>query len=204
MQSKIVLSNRHRWPAAIQILLLLLVAPLVASANFSAILQGQSRNNTNWTAGNLMGWRELDYIPVRVLIAGGPATSQTVRVDFEHMHSTKPGIQNLTGFTVSTNVIITSGPTLSAPSGSDTWSYTFTFNLTNNSQGFVEFRARLLAGAHVNTGSGLSLNGTPSLGTLQIFKPAAGPGRPDLALMKTGPTNAAPGDIVTYNLSYTN
>src|SRR2546422_417785 len=110
MQSKIVLSNRHRWPAAIQILLLLLVAPLVASASLSVDLQGQSRNNTNWSSGNLMGWRELDYIPVRVFLTGGSGASQAIRVDFEHMNGSRPGIQNLTGFIVSTNVIITSGP----------------------------------------------------------------------------------------------
>src|SRR5207302_1661238 len=122
MQSKIVSSvSRHRWLAAIRISLLLLVAPLVASANFSAVLQGQSTND-----------------------------------------------------------------------------------LTTSAPGFVEFRARLLAGAHVNVGSALGLSGTPSLGTLQIFKPAAGPGSPDLALKKTAPAIAAPGDIITYTLSYTN
>jgi len=205
MQFKIVLSNRPRWLAAIQILLLLLVAPLVASATgFSVDLQGQSRNDTNWVSGGLMGWRELDYIPVRVFLTGGPAANQAIRVDFEHMNGSKPGIQNLMGFFASTNVIITSGPTLSAPVNSGTWSYSFTVSLTNNTPGFVEFRARLLAGAHVNTGSGLSMGGSPSLGQLQIFKPAAGAGSPDLALQKTGPTNAAPGDIITYNLSYTN
>ena len=146
MQFETILSNRHRVPATIQILLLLLVAPLVASANVSVVLQGQSRSDTNWTSGNLMGWRELDYIPVRVLITGGPTANQAIRVDFEHMNGSKPGLQNLTGFFASTNVTITSGPTLSAPVNSGTWSYSFTVSLTNNTQGFVEFRARLLAG----------------------------------------------------------
>ena len=151
-----------------------------------------------------MGWRELDYIPVRVFLKGGPASNQPVRVDFEHGTATKPGIQNLTGFTVSSNVVFTSAPVLSAPLTTTTWSYSLAVTLTDNAPAFVEFRARLLAGSHVNVGSSLRLDGTPSLGTLQIFKPSTEPGHPDLAVGKTGQSIARPDEIITYTLSYTN
>ena len=126
----------------------------LASANFSALLQGQSTNDSTWTSGNLHGWQELDYIPARVLLQGGPASGQVIQVDFAHFNGSTPGIQNLSGFFASTNVVITSGPTLIAPLNSGTWSYTFTVDLTNSAPGFVEFRARLLAGAHLNTSGG--------------------------------------------------
>jgi len=43
------------------------------SANaISYELQGQSRNSTDWIPGNLQNWRELDYVPCRVYITGGP------------------------------------------------------------------------------------------------------------------------------------
>src|SRR6266481_5662564 len=47
--------------------------------------------------------------------------------------------------------------------------------------------------------------GKPSaMGNLQVHKPAAGPGSPDLMVLKNGPATAKPGDIITYTLSYTN
>src|SRR5262249_39776815 len=49
------------------------------------------------------------------------------------------------------------------------------------------------------------LSGSPqSMGNLQIHKPDAGPGAPDLALRKTGPATAPQGGIITYTLAYTN
>ena len=39
---------------------------------------------------------------------------------------------------------------------------------------------------------------------MQIHKPDAGPGLPNLAIVKTGPSNAAPGSIITYTITYTN
>src|ERR1043166_1689778 len=204
MQCDMLSSSPPRTAARIVLLCLLLLVPMGAFANFSAVLQGQSRGDTNWIAGNLRNWRELDYIPARVFFTGGPASNQVIRVDFEHLNKNIPGIQDLTLFTTSSNVVITSGPTLSAPLTSGTWTYSFTVTLSGTASGFVEFRARLLAGSHLNTGSSLGLSGTPALGSLQIFKPAAGPGLPDLAVVKTGPALAAPGDILTYTLNFTN
>src|SRR5439155_17163281 len=69
----------------------------------------------------------------------------------------------------------------------------------------IQFFARMAAGAHLNTGSSLQLNGAPqSMGNLQIHKPDAGPGAPDLAIKKTGPVSVPLGGTMTYTLSYTN
>ena len=177
---------------------------MVASAAFDALLQGQSASSTTWISGNIMGWKELDYIPCRVFVMGGPVSSRTIVVEFDHHRNRIPGIQNLTAFTPSANVIITSPPVLDAPPNSGTWSYTFTIHLTDRTPGFVEFRSRLAAGSHLNVGSSLALRGSPSLGSLQIHKPGPEPGRPDLAVIKTGPATAAPDEVITYTLFYTN
>jgi uncharacterized repeat protein (TIGR01451 family) len=166
-------------------------------------LQGQSKGDTNtWTTGNLKNWVELDYIPARVFLSN-PVTNQTITVYFPHFNGTTPGFQNLYSFTPSPNALITSGPTLATdPSG--VWSYTFTVTVTNGS-GYVQFKARLAAGAHFNTGSSLQLDGNPqSMGQLQIFKPGPGPTIPDLAIVKTGPATVKQGDTITYTLTYTN
>src|SRR5439155_1728933 len=93
--------------------------------------------------------------------------------------------------------------------GVDTWSYSFVVNfLGATNEGYVEFRSRLSAGAHNFTGSSLglkgSLNGSPSLGVLQIAKPGPKPGDPDLAVIKSGPALANPGSMICYTLTYTN
>ena len=143
------------------------------------ILEGQSKGDTNWITSNLRNWQELDYIPCRVRISGGAVTNQTITITFPHLTGTTPGFENLISFTTSPNVTITSGPTLSAPAGAD-WSYTFTVNYTDAGDGYVQFLARLAAGAHLNVGSSLMIGGSPqSMGQLQVHKPAAGPGRRD-------------------------
>jgi uncharacterized repeat protein (TIGR01451 family) len=200
-------------------------------ANFQASLQGQQCvlsggactgvGDGVWTSQQLAcsptpctGWRELDPIPTRVLLTGGPATAKTISVTFDHTkksgNSIFKGFQDLslggvlgTDFTVSPNVTITSGPTLTAPAGQDVWSYTFTIDLTNSNDGWVQFVTTMSAGAHYFGGSSLALGGSPSLGQLQIHVPAAKPGNPDLTLTKTGLTAVAPGQTFTYNLAYT-
>src|SRR5579862_873151 len=191
-------------------LALVTIASLAAStaqAAFVAQLQGQSFGNTNWITGNLNGWAELDFIPMQVYMTGGPASNQTITVQFDHTKTAgtlRQGIQNLYNFTSSPNVVITSGPTANTPSGQDVWSYTFIVNLTDNTPGFVDFSGRLAAGAHLFGGSSLMIKGTPSLGQLKIHGPAANAGNPDLSIVKTGPTNANPGQIITYSISYQN
>ena len=198
------------------------VGPYVIAA-INGLLQGQScllvagacsGNGTGtWIATSLMNWRELDQIPVRVLLTKSGSTSaqtETIVVNFDHTKtpgsSSFLGIENLFGWTPSANVSIVSGPTLISPPGDDVWSYTFEVSMTgpNSATTFVEFRARLAAGAHLFTGSSLAMGGSPSLGNLQIAKPGAKPGNPDLTLSKTGPSAAAPSDIITYTLNYTN
>src|SRR6266403_5664832 len=143
-----------------------LAANTVQAAGFVAQLQGQSFGSTNWITGNLNGWAELDFIPMRVYMTGGPASNQTITVQFDHTKTAatlRQGIQNLYSFTSSPNVVITSGPTPNTPSGQDVWSYTFIVKLTDNAPGFVQFSGRLAAGAHLFGGSSLSVGGTPSL-----------------------------------------
>jgi uncharacterized repeat protein (TIGR01451 family) len=193
-------------------------------ANFQASLQGQQCvlsagactgvGDGVWTSQQLAcqptpctGWRELDPIPTRVLLQNGPVTAKTITVQFDHTKTqggvTTKGFQDLTGFTHSSNVTITSGPTLNAPAGQDVWTYTFTVNLNDGNDGWVQFVSTMAAGAHYFNGSSLSLGGSPSLGNLQVHVPAAKPGNPDLTLVKTGLTAVAPGQTFTYNLAYT-
>jgi len=193
---------------------------------FAASLQGQqcvldvSHNCTGvgdgaWTSSQLAcsptpctGWRELDPIPMRVLLQHGPVTNQKITVDFDHTKtsgsSVFQGIENLTNFTAGTGVSFASGPTLTSSSG-DTWTYTFFVNVTTTSDTDVEFTAKLSAGAHYFTGSSLAMGGTPSLGNVQIHVPAAKPGSPDLKLTKTVDSlSASPGNTLTYTLTYDN
>src|SRR6266498_2508431 len=204
MRESLIFPCGLRRRAASFVWLLCALAPLGARASFDADLQGLSTNSTSWIGGNLQGWKELDYVPCRVFFAGGPANKKTITVEFDHFKVTTPGIENLTGWTPSTNVVITSVPVLYAPAGVATWSYTFKVDLLDKNPGWVEFRARLSAGAHLNTGSSLALGGTPALGSLQIFKPAAADGSPDLAIEKSGPAIAAPLDTITYTVTWTN
>src|SRR3954466_4377036 len=125
---------------------ILLCSSWAAEGAFSAVLQGQSRGTTQWIAGNLQNWRELDSVPCRVYLDGGPASNQLISVNFDHYSNRAPGIEDLTAFDASSNVILTSYPALSAPVDQNTWTYTFTVSLTNNQPGYVEFRARLMAG----------------------------------------------------------
>ncbi|TAL06076.1 MAG: HYR domain-containing protein [Verrucomicrobia bacterium] len=195
---------RLRRLAALALTALACLSLIAESRAASFTLQGQSRGDTNWLNGNLQNWRELDYIPCRVAITGGPLNNQLIRIDFPHLIGTTPGFQNLDKFTPSSNALITSGPTLvMSPSG--VWSYTFTVTVLNSSPAEIQFRARLAAGSHLNTGSSLALSGSPtSMGTLQIHKPAPGPGAPDLAITKIGPATALQGSTISYVLSYTN
>ncbi|MCA1683655.1 MAG: DUF11 domain-containing protein, partial [Actinobacteria bacterium] len=135
------------------------------------------------------------------------ADKHQVTVTFNHTKTTGStrlnGIDNLIKFTPSAGVTMTT-PVGSYPANNDTWSYTFTVTKAGDSGGFVEFRAVLSADAHNFTGSSLQMGGTPSLGQLQIAKPGVAPGTPDLKVTKSGPTTAAPGQIITYTLSYEN
>jgi uncharacterized repeat protein (TIGR01451 family) len=189
-------------------------APMaVEGAGFNAVLQGQSATAPSshtatgvYITTSLQYWEELDAIPFRVYLTGGPVTGKVITVQFDHQKTlggiTNPAIQNLTNFMPSPGVTITSGPTLNA-SDPDVWTYTFTVDLAG-ANGDVEFSGNLSAGAHNFGGASLNVGGSPSLGNLSIMKPAAAPGSPNLSVVKAGPATAVPGGTVTYTLSYTN
>src|SRR5437016_69676 len=167
------------------------------------LLQGQSSGFTNWITTPLVNWRELEYVPCRVLITGSTGNNQAITITFPHVTGTTPGIQDLVNFTTTGNVTIVSGPTLSDPAGAD-WSYALTLNYTGDTNGSVQFFARLAAGAHLNTSSSLVIGSLGKMGQLQVQKPIANLGAPDLSVVKTGPAVVAPADVVTYALSYKN
>jgi len=195
-------NNTARAIIALWLSLACLVAGEAAGFASSFSLEGLNKGNTNnWAGGNLMNWQELDMIPCRVAITGN-GNNQTVTINFPHLTGTTPGFENLYNFAATPGITFVSPPTLSAPV-SGAWSYTFTVNVT--SSGAVTFFARLAAGAHINVGSSLQIDGSPqSMGQLQVHKPQAGNGAPDLAVVKTGPVFAPQGGSMIYSLAYTN
>jgi uncharacterized repeat protein (TIGR01451 family) len=198
---------------------------LTATSSFTdgnfASLQGQSKGNTNWVAGNLSGWQELDPIPMRVLI--DPASADvnnvtTVTVEYDHTKtkgaSVYQGLDRPGGFAVAAGdggkvqCLNCDNPARSEPTGTDTWSVSFQVKPLVAAKSAITFRTRLRAGAHYFTGSSLALGGTANpgggLGQLQVMKPAPKSGSPDLEVTKTGPSAAAPGSTITYTLNYGN
>ena len=131
------------WRSALLALVVLLLTGVASYAGpFS--LEGQNKGDTNtwiWSPGNLQNWQELDYIPCRVRISGGPVNNQTFTITFPHITGTTPGFENFYSFTNSANVVFVSGPTLFAPTTGD-WSYTFTINVTNSDVASVGFALR--------------------------------------------------------------
>src|SRR5580765_5539645 len=135
-------------------ILLSLLIGQAAGYGGSFTLQGQSKGSTNWITSNLQNWQELDYIPCRIYVTGGPLINQTLTVDFPHLSGTTPGFQDLTSFVPSSNAILTSAPTLTM-AASGRWTYTFEVNVTDGSPAYIQFLARLAAGSHLNPGSSL-------------------------------------------------
>ncbi len=177
---------------------------LLPVSGFDATLEGKANHSTVWTTDTLTDYIELDRIKCRVRFEDGPASSQTFVLQFDHSAGLIPCLQDLTNFSTSGNVIITAGPTLSAPVGADTWSYSFTVDVKDDKEGYVEFQTRLASGAHLIDSDSLHIKGSDSLGTLRISRPDKGGGVCDLVVSKLGPATAAPGDIITYTLSYSN
>ena len=176
-----------------------------SSFGSSYTLEGQDTGNaTGWFPGNLTNWAELQYIPCRFRIDNGPVSNLAVTLSFPGITATTPGFDGFFNFTNTPNVVFVSPPVLSAPA-SGNWMYSFTINVTDGNTAAVYFMPRLAAGAHANVGSALKISPTPnSAGELQIHKPSAGPGLPDLAIVKTGPAFVPQGGTITYTLTYTN
>jgi VCBS repeat-containing protein len=187
-----------------------LVAQLHAFA-LNGDLEGLNKNsstnwgpNSAWSGGNLQGWKELDYVVVRAVLGGSPRSNQPVTLTFPKFKTDVPGFQNLYFISNSPNLFFHSAPVLSAPPTPADWSYSVNVTITNTQPGYIYYYARLAAGSHLNVGSSLQLSGEPSLSPLQIHKPDAGPGSPDLAITKVGPATTGPGDIINYTITYTN
>src|SRR5439155_21489358 len=94
------------------------------------------------------------------------------------------------------------GPPLTAPLGGEIGTYSSSSDLTESNQGVILLWAKLAPGAHLFTGSDLQLKACRGYGVIQIQKPGALPGNPDLSVTKTGPAFANAGDIITYTLDY--
>src|SRR6185503_4224181 len=90
-------------------------------------LKGLDRNdstnwspNSVWSSVNLQDWRELDFIPMRAEITGGPAVNQLLTIAFPHYSGSVYGFQNLYFISNSPNVSFSSAPVLNAnPASSD-------------------------------------------------------------------------------------
>src|SRR5439155_15017544 len=107
------------------------------------------------------------------------------------------------GLQASAGVTATFVSVSAVTSATTTLTYTFTVNMTG-ATGSVQFMVRLNAGSHNFGGASLQLKGSPALGTISIFKPAAAPGNPDLSTTKSAPATAAPGQNITYTINYSN
>ncbi len=77
-------------------LFVLLVCGGVAQAAASYTLQGQSFGSSVWDKHGIAGWGELECIPTRIDITGGPVSNATITVSFPHDNGgapPSPGIQ---------------------------------------------------------------------------------------------------------------
>ncbi len=174
----------------------------------SVQIQGQSKNSTTWQTSKLTGWSELESIPMRLVLTKG-ASYEKIRIPFDHFQTSSgsPGVQDLSKWTPGAGVTFGSAELSISGSDKTTWEYTLSNvkveNKTTTDPTLV-FRARLAAGAHNFTGASLAVGGPDVGGQQQIQQPNAAPGKPDLAVTKTGPTSAGPGDTITYKLAYQN
>src|SRR5436190_1303599 len=146
--------------------------------NFEGLHKNYSTNwdpNGPWASENLLDWKEMDFIPVRVEVAGAAGDEQLI-ITFPHFNGSLYGFQNLYFLSNSPNVSFTAAPALTAPVLGD-WNYTLSLKKSNGSVGYIYFYARLAAGSRDYGGSSLHLEG-PELTPLQIHKIDPGPGRP--------------------------
>jgi hypothetical protein len=166
-------------------------------------LEGQNKGDTNsWFSGNLSGWAELEYIPMRVKFGAGSAGSHSVTLNFPHFTGKVFGFENLSDISASTPNLQFTSPATLVTDASGNWSYVFAVNISDNNPAEVRFFARLASGAHLYGGSSLQLKG--SAGIMQFHKPLPTVGAPDLALSISGSTLVLPGGKISYTLGYTN
>ncbi len=185
--------------------LLLVVVAVFSSAQVvhAAVtysLDGQVNGSSTW-GNKLSGYKELDCMPCRVDMIGGPGTNLVITINFPRDNGTTPCIQDLYSWSYSSNVVVVSPPALTVSTGS-IWTYSLTVTVTNGAEADVYFCARLAAGAHGIPGTSEKITGTG--GSVQIVKPGAGSGTPDLSIVKTGPSLINAGSFVTYTLTWSN
>ena len=75
----------HRWIFSFILGVTTFGIAATSPAAFKAELQGLSAGGTNWISQNLMGWKELDFIPCRVYMTGGPANNKTISIASQRM-----------------------------------------------------------------------------------------------------------------------
>ncbi|TMF03079.1 MAG: hypothetical protein E6I38_13990, partial [Chloroflexi bacterium] len=177
---------------------------LATTSNFQATLEGQSFGSSAWTAGQLDNWAEGQSIPMRVRLSGGATSGpQTIDVNFDYKKNATAGLQDLFTFATSSGVTFGTAPFLKINGTNDVWTYEFTVNMTG-STGTVNFFTKIRAGAHNFGGNSLALGGSPSLGNVQISKPLAAPGSPNLKMMKSATATVSPNGTVNYTVTYQN
>src|ERR1043165_3350948 len=103
---------RHAVRTLLAIAAILAIRPDALA--LSGDLQGLNKvNSTNWNSGspgaasNRQDWKELNYIPCRIELVGGPGTNQFVNVVFPHFHNGIPGFQNMYYVSNSANLLFT-------------------------------------------------------------------------------------------------
>src|SRR3989454_512174 len=181
---------------------------LATTGNFQAALEGQSFGSSAWSATAVSGWAELQSIPMRVRLSGGPTSGpQTIDVTFDHAKTNgatvTAGLEDLFTFTTSSGVTFGTAPFLKINGTNDVWTYEFTVNITS-STGTVNFFTRMRAGAHNFGRNSLALGCSPSLGNVQVSKPLVAAGSPHLKETKNATATASPNGTVNYTITYQN
>src|SRR5207249_799033 len=118
------------------------VGPYVAAANVQGSLQGQNNPPCAsplpcpWQTTNLMGWSELQTIPIRLVFAAGQQNANvgTATIDIDRSNGSTQGLESLEFVSKTDNVDM--GPITFSQStngsGATTYSYTFTVDMTDN------------------------------------------------------------------------
>ena len=176
-----------------------------------------------WENGNLKGWAETDLVPVRAKLTGG-FTNEPFKISYDKTLNssggTTFGLGDFTNFQKSDNRVSFTTPTRCDESG-PVWAYCFTVTTTGTvnsaNPAFITFSVPMAVGAHNFAGNSMQLGGDlpGGMGQLQVSKPAALAGSPDLEVVKTctagctatatsGTYTAPPDTDVTFKLAFKN
>ncbi|HJQ48979.1 MAG TPA: S8 family serine peptidase, partial [Gaiellaceae bacterium] len=197
--------------------------PFVGPYTIAAQLSGQLQTQNNpacssggicpWQTTNPTGWGELQTVPLRLLFAAGQSgLSNSFSISVDHSDGRTQGLDGLTNWSTSCSLsgitisggVPTNGVTFASStngSGATTWTYTFTVTDNSSTACEIDFFTQLLAGSHQFTGTSLQIKGA---GTIGFTKPTAAGGTADLSITKTALTAVSPGQVLTYNVAYSN